>query len=366
MVTTWSSPDHSGSVVDDSAVACHCVGAAPGTPASASLASWVAAQARTSSLTSSSGAQTSARSLPTTSAGASTRDAVTGATSLACAAVGGQRSEFVAERRRDGTVVSFTVDGRHENVRPSPAEGSDEQSALVGQHRRPRGHALAAHAVDVVDEFLGGEHTASRNRVGPQPFLNSGQNHELPLAAQCGVRGQHRHGVTCGSVTARHRRQRQPAHVVGDTAESGTGGPADVLVDDVEQRGDRVEVSACRSARRPTSLDGTEPAPLQPAVMPGLPQREPRVLAVRDAASRRVHHRAHAAQRAGQLVGKVDRSAVERVHEEVSELAGASVGAAQRAAQLAQRHRVDSTDRTGEQGQRLLAGESVESSRPTP
>ena len=120
--------------------------------------------------------------------------------------------------------------------------------------------------------------------------------------------------------------------MVGDAAESRAGGTADVLIDDVEQRGDRVEVSTCRSACRPASLDGIQPAPLHPRVMPGLPQCESGVLAVCDAASRRIHHCAHAAQRAGQLVGKVDRSPLDCVHEEVSKFAGASIGTAQGAA----------------------------------
>ena len=82
-VTVCSSPLHSGSSVLTSPRPCHCCGSAPGTPAAANRPNCSAAQARRLSSTAPGGAQTTARSRPTTAAGESTCGACTGGTPTA-------------------------------------------------------------------------------------------------------------------------------------------------------------------------------------------------------------------------------------------------------------------------------------------
>src|SRR4051794_36353259 len=76
--TTWSSPNHSVSSVLGEVMPYHCLGSAPDTPAAARRANCTAAQARTLSEASLCGAQITARSLPTSGAGANTGGACTG------------------------------------------------------------------------------------------------------------------------------------------------------------------------------------------------------------------------------------------------------------------------------------------------
>ena len=184
-------------------------------------------------------------------------------------------------------------------------------------------------------------------------------HHELPLAAKCGVRGQHGDRVTGGPIVTPRRGEHQCADVVDDTAQRRTRGTRDVLLGDVEQRGDRVEVAARLNAGGATPLDGGQPTSLQTRLVPGPPQREPRILAVGEAVAGRLHDRLHPAQRAGQLIGEVGRTGVERTDHQVTELSCPAGAAPQGASQLAQRHRIDSADGTGEQGERLIAGEAV-------
>ena len=205
--TTWSSPDHSGSSVLGAVMPYHCLGSAPDTPAAASRANCAAAQART----------------------------VVGDGALGCA---DHRAEPADQRRgrqhprgghRLGGWVSASVAncgeldeerrGQHRVVaacrcRPrSPAGGCGRgpwrRSAACAP--RPaaapgwtlRGHGLADHPVEDVDEVLGAEHAAARSRVGPQPFLQSGDDDDVPFPAEGGVRADQRDAVDVGRRVAR-------------------------------------------------------------------------------------------------------------------------------------------------------------------
>ena len=72
------------------------------------------------------------------------------------------------------------------SLRPGSAHRRDEQSALLGQQWRPRGH-LVAEAVEDIEQSLGAQHAAARSGVGPQAILQTGDDHHVPVAVQRGV-----------------------------------------------------------------------------------------------------------------------------------------------------------------------------------
>ena len=198
-------------------------GSAPGTPASASRANCAAAQARTVSSTAPSGAQTTARSRADHRGGGQHPRCADAARRLGVGSLGGERGELVAERRRQHRVVALVaVDGGHQHVGCAPgrarrsAAGAPRRAAAPGVDTPV---AASRDAVENVDEMLGGEHAAARNGVGPQPFLQPGDHHELPLAAERRVRAD----SSATRVRVRRRVAAPPAgsamraHVVDET-----------------------------------------------------------------------------------------------------------------------------------------------------
>ena len=152
-------------------------------------------------------------------------------------------------------------------------------------------------------------------------------------------------------TTARNR----PTRAAGGRA----GGVGDVIVGDVEQRSDGVEVTIGLRGNDAAPGCGVQPAPLQPRPTPRLPQSMPRVLVCQLRC--RAEYRPDSAQ-SGRVHGRVSAALTgERVHKQIRKLPWlfGVVAATQAAAQPAQRHRVDPTDRPGDQCQRLLAVQTL-------
>ena len=176
-------------------------GSAPGTPAAARRANCVAAQARTESLTAPCGAHTTPRSRPTTAAADSTLGAVTGAASATSVA---QRA--ISAKNGDGMLASpsplaspapLPFYGRDQQPFACPTHRGHQQPPLLGEQRCTHRGAFGE-PVQHVQQSLSTEHPATRNCVGPQPFLQSGDDYHVPLVAERRVRAEHRHLVGRG------------------------------------------------------------------------------------------------------------------------------------------------------------------------
>ena len=71
------------------------------------------------------------------------------------------------------------------------AISSLRSSASSGARLDTPGRVSLGDPVEDVDEMLGAEHAAARSRVGPQPFLQSGDDDDIPFPAEGGVRAHH-------------------------------------------------------------------------------------------------------------------------------------------------------------------------------
>ena len=74
---------------------------------------------------------------------------------------------------------------------PRPAHRGHQQSSLLGQQRRAHRRVLGD-TVQHVQQSLRAQHSAARNSVGPQPFLQAGDDDQVPLVAERRVRAEHR------------------------------------------------------------------------------------------------------------------------------------------------------------------------------
>ena len=88
------------------------------------------------------------------------------------------------------------------------------------------------------------------------------------------MRAQHSDGLGCRSRIAGRGGHTQLVDVVDEATHRRTGRARDVLLGNVEQRGDGVEVAVGLRTRGTAPLAGRQPAALQARTLPCLPQRE--------------------------------------------------------------------------------------------
>ena len=212
---------------------------------------------------------------------------------------GGQSGEFGDEHRgQQGLIAGIAVDRGDQQPLPGPAHRRDQQPALLGQQRGAHRH-VRAEAVEDVEQTLGAQYPAARSDVGPQPVLQAGDHDHLPVAAECGVRTEHRHRLP-GRRGIADRRQLQGRHMLEQTRQRRPGGTRHKGLGDIEQRGDRAEIALGQRTLGAPAIGGGNPAPLQAAALPRLPQREPGVVVTAVAAGGRGEHRTHPLDRCRQ------------------------------------------------------------------
>ena len=165
------------------------------------------------------------------------------------------------------------------------------------------------------------------------------------------MRAEHRHRLPGGGGVGGDRRQLQGRHVLEQTRQRRPGGAGHIGLGEIEQCGDRRQIAFCHCGIGPAAIGGTDPAPLQTAALPGLPQRVARIAVAAVAAGRCGEHRPDPGDRCGQGGRQLRSPAGERVEDR-------AFGATQGAAKLTQRHRIDPADGTGQQ---CLGGVVVES-----
>ena len=279
--------------------------------------------------------------------------------------IGRQGCQLITERRRNHRLVAVVaVDRGDEQAAAGAAHGGDQQPALLGQQRRSARQSpvgLRDDAVHHIDKPLRAQHAAAGNRVGPQPFLQAGDDDELPFPAERRMGTEDCDRVGLLSLVAGCRGQPHRFDVVDEAAQRRARGARHILLGHVEQCGDRVEVPVGLRACKTAALTGGQPAPLHAGTMPGLPQCVARVWTIGGAAARGREHGANLPQRTSLIGRQRSGFVVERLDKQLAEVARrlAAIGAAQRPPQLTKRYRVDPADRPGQQRQRPVAVEPV-------
>ena len=99
------------------------------------------------------------------------------------------------------------------------AISSLRSSASSGARLDTPAAIVADDAVEDIDELLRAEHAAAWSRVGPQPFLQSGDDDDIPFPAEGGVRAHHRDAVDVGWRVAGRRQRAQRAHVLDEATQ---------------------------------------------------------------------------------------------------------------------------------------------------
>ena len=251
-----------------------------------------------------------------------------------------QPGQFGNEHRRKGLIAGAAVDRGDQQPLPGPAHRHDQQPALLGQQWGAHRH-VRTEAVQDVEQALGSQNPAARSDVGPQPVLQTCDHDHLPVAAERGVRAEHRHRLP-GRRGIADRRQLQGRHMFEQTRQRCSGGTGNIGLGDIEQRGDRAEIALSQRTLGAPAIGDGNPAPLQAAALPRLPQREPWIVVTAVAAGGRGEHRTHPLDRCRQGGRQLRCRAGEC-------LAQRPIVAPQRAAQLAQRHRIHPADGSGQQ-----------------
>ena len=307
-VTTWSSPDHSGCVGGQRrrAVPLRRVGAGhacllPAAP--------IALRHRhaLSSSTAPVGAQTTARSRPTSAAGASTRGAWIGLG--VDSASGSVASAASSSQNGDGSIASSPLSlstAVTSSVRAGPAHRRDRAACAprpaAAPWWTPRASPITPSSTSTSCWVPS---TPPRGMVlGHNPSCSPAMTTNSHSRPERGVRAQHRDRVAVGRGRRGVAGEGPVRDVVDETAQRRTGGAGDVLLGDVEQRGDGVEVAVGLRAGGAAALAGRQPAPLQAGAVPGLPQRVARIPPVGRAAARGGQHRAHPPQRRASVGGE--------------------------------------------------------------